>query len=94
MLSESWYVGFLEIFQLCCIVPTRRLSHSRYFDRILNSIKKISVLCFQICPVDQDEILHISRQCYCREMWSVQHFCEYIMNKSITKFQWIFEFDH
>ena len=39
---------------------------------------------------DHNEMLHISRQCYCHDvckilLWLV----EYVLNKSITKFHWI-----
>ena len=39
-----------------------------------------------MCPTDHNEILHMSRQCYCRGMCKISLWSdEYAMNKSITK---------
>ena len=51
---------------------------------------KFAVLWFKICLTDHNEILHKSRQCYCRDMCKISLWsAEYVMNKSITNFQWI-----
>ena len=59
-------------------------SHWRYFNQIRS---KFEVLWFKMSSTNHNKILHMSRQCYCRDMckillWST----EYVMNKSITKF--------
>ena len=48
---------------------------------------QFAVLWFKICSTNHRKILHMSQQCYCRDMckillWSAK----YVMNKSITKF--------
>ena len=43
-----------------------------------------------MCLTDSDNILHMSLQCYCGDLCAISlWFAEYIMNKGITKFDWI-----
>ena len=51
---------------------------------------KFGVLWFKMCSTDHNEILHMSRQYYCRDKWkNLLRLAEYLMNKSITNFHWI-----
>ena len=48
------------------------------------------MLWFKTCSNDHNKILHMSQQCYCRDMckissWSIQ----YVMYKNIINFRWI-----
>ena len=46
-----------------------------------------------MCSTDHNKILHMSRQCYCRDMCKLLLWlAKYFMNKSITKFSLNFEF--
>ena len=51
---------------------------------------KFAILWFKMFSTDHNEILHMSRQCNCRDVCKISLWsAEYIMNKTITKFNWI-----
>ena len=51
---------------------------------------KVVVLWFEMFSTDHNEILHMSRQCYCHDVCKILlWWVEYVLNKSITKFHWI-----
>ena len=51
---------------------------------------KFAILWFKMFSTDHNEILHMSRQCNCRDVCKISLWsAEYIMNKTITKFHWI-----
>ena len=53
-------------------------------------LSKFAVLQFKMCPTVHSEILHFSRQYYCREMCRLLlRSVKYVMNKIIVKFHWI-----
>ena len=59
------------------------------FDRIRNR-SKFALFWFEICSTDHNELLHRSRQCYCRDISKISlSAAEYVMKKSVTKFHWI-----
>ena len=56
----------------------------------LEILWKFSMLWFKMCLIDHKNILHTSRQCYCRDVCKISLWsAEYIMNKNIARFNWI-----
>ena len=51
----------------------------------LNIQSKFWVLWFKMCSTDHNEILHMSWQCYCRDVCKISFWsAEYVLNKSIA----------
>ena len=51
---------------------------------------KFALLWFKMWSTDHNEIVNISRQCYCRDVCNILLWAaKWTMNKSMTKFRWI-----
>ena len=81
----SWWI-LMILWSLCCHDARPTNVTSIEFE----IWSKFWVLWFKVCSTNHKEILYMSRQWNCRDICTISLWsAEYVMNKSITKFQWI-----